>query len=70
MTQFTDPTTTGSGLKSGKKTNSNYEGHIRRLIIFGLEGCGKTTLINQLCDTKFMTSSGEEGCCITDDQVG
>ncbi|CAF1643378.1 unnamed protein product [Rotaria magnacalcarata] len=49
MTQFTDPTTTGSGLKSG---------------------CGKTTLINQLCDTKFMTSSGEEGCCITDDQVG
>lgn len=41
-----------------------------KLIIIGLEGVGKTTLLNEACGKKYDTSDGRDGCPIKKDQKG
>ncbi|CAF0953286.1 unnamed protein product [Didymodactylos carnosus] len=67
---FILPSTTGEGLSPARKVNDNYPEKVRRLVLIGLEGVGKTTLINDLTGTKFETSAGKEGCRVSDEQIG
>ncbi|CAF1635087.1 unnamed protein product [Adineta ricciae] len=43
---------------------------ICKLILIGLEGVGKTTLLNESCGVHFDTSDGRAGCLIKDNQKG
>jgi energy-coupling factor transporter ATP-binding protein EcfA2 len=64
------PSSSGEGLLPAKKINDSYSSNIRRIILIGLEGVGKTTLINDLTGTNFETSAGKHECNLEDEQIG
>ncbi|CAF1449235.1 unnamed protein product [Adineta steineri] len=52
---------------------TNFNGSatdVCKLILIGLEGVGKTTLLNEACGEHFDTSDGRAGCLIKENQKG
>lgn len=55
---------------SQKNDDHTFSRDERCLMVVGLEGVGKTTLINAVCKTNFPTSDETEGCRIVEEQIG
>ncbi|UJR07185.1 hypothetical protein I4U23_011473 [Adineta vaga] len=52
---------------------TSFNGNVKdvcKLILIGLEGVGKTTLLNESCGEHFNTSDGRSGCLIKENQKG